>query len=180
MLDRTLFEGHTTSMTTDSTETEAAGPDDLRSYLERWGMLFERLGGTRMMGKVLGWMLICDPPEQTSADIAEGVGASAGTVSTTTRGLEGMGMVERFFVPGKRSAYFRIRSGMWGKLMERRMAYFAKMRELTEEGIGRFAPDDPDRARRMRELGSYCEFVDRELPGFVARWEKQWEEEQNT
>jgi DNA-binding Lrp family transcriptional regulator len=151
--------------------------DELRDYIERWGMLFERLGGTRMMGKVLGWLLVCDPPEQTAASIAEAVGASAGSVSTTTRALEQMGMIERFGVTGKRSAHFRVKPFMWGQMMRRRMASIVQMGELSEEGIRRFSPDDRERALRLRELGSYCDFIQREFPEFVGRWEKQWGEE---
>ena len=46
---------------------------DLQGYLERWGMLFELLGATRMMGRILAWLLVCDPPEQSAGDIAEAV-----------------------------------------------------------------------------------------------------------
>jgi len=154
--------------------------DDLRDYLERWGMLFEMLGATRMMGKVLAWLLVCDPPEQTAAGIAEALGASAGSVSTTTRALVQMGMIERFGVTGQRSAYFRVRPYVWGQLMRRRMSYLGQLGELTQEGIRKFTPDDPERSLRLRELGSYCDFVQRELPEFVGRWEKEWKEEQQS
>ena len=154
--------------------------DELRGYIERWGMLFERLGATRMMGKVLAWLLICDPPEQTAANIAEALGASAGSVSTTTRALEQMGMIERFGVAGKRSAYFRVRSGVWGQLLRLRMSYIARMGELVDEGMRNFAADDDRSKLRLRELGSYCDFIERELPDFVGRWEKEWEEERKS
>ncbi len=91
---------------------------DRTGYIERWGMVFEALGGSRMMGKVLGWLLICDPPEQSAADIALGINASAGTVSTTTRALVQASMIERVGIAGKRSAHFRVKPGMWAGLMK--------------------------------------------------------------
>ena len=150
---------------------------ELGRYLEHWGILLEQLGGTRMMGRVLAWLLICDPPEQTAAAIARGVGASAGSVSTTTRALEQMGMIERLGVPGERSAFFRMRSGTWGRLMRRRMSHLSRMSELAEEGIRRFAGEDPERALRLREVGSYCDFIEREFPELLRRWEELWDEE---
>ncbi len=150
---------------------------DLQGYLERWGMLFELLGATRMMGKILAWLLISDPPEQSAGDIAQAVGASAGSVSTTTRALTQSGMVERLGIPGERSAHFRVRSGVWGQLLRKRMSYIVSMRDLVEEGIELNAGEDEDSTLRLRELGSYCNFIERELPGFIARWEKDWEKE---
>ena len=146
-------------------------------YLERWGMVFESLGATRIMGKVLAWLLTCDPPEQSAADIAAAVGASAGSISTTTRTLTQTGFIERIGIPGERSAYFRVRSGMWGQLLRRRMSYIAQMRDLVDEGLVLRGEGDPDGAIRLKELRSYCSFIERELPEFVSRWEKEWEEE---
>jgi len=150
---------------------------DLQGYLERWGMLFELLGATRMMGRILAWLLVSDPPEQSAGDIAQAVGASAGSVSTTTRALTQSGMVERLGIPGERSAYFRVRSGVWGQLLRKRMAYIASMRDLVEEGLEFSVGEKGVDTLRLRELGSYCSFIERELPVFIARWEKDWEEE---
>ena len=160
---------------------ESMGSDttrgDLQGYLERWGMLFELLGATRMMGRILGWLLVCDPPEQSAGDIAEAVGASAGSVSTTTRALTQAGMVERLGIPGERSAHFRVRSGVWGQLLRKRMSYIVSMRDLVEEGL-EFGRERSEESRlRLRELGSYCSFIERELPGFVEHWQKDWERE---
>ena len=154
---------------------ESMGSDttrgDLQGYLERWGMLFELLGATRMMGRILGWLLVCDPPEQSAGDIAEAVGASAGSVSTTTRALTQAGMVERLGIPGERSAHFRVRSGVWGQLLRKRMSYIVSMRDLVEEGL-EFGRERSEESRlRLRELGSYCSFIERELPGFVEHWQ---------
>ena len=150
---------------------------DLHDYLERWGMLFEALGAARMMGRVLGWLLVCDPPEQTAADIAAAIGASAGSISTTTRTLVQSGFIERIGIPGERSAFFRVRSGMWGQLLRRRMSYMAALGDLAEEGIPLASGEGEQATRRLLELGSYCRFIERELPSFVARWEQEWKEE---
>jgi DNA-binding transcriptional regulator GbsR (MarR family) len=164
-------------MSTEGSMKDDATRGDLQGYLERWGMLFELLGATRMMGKILAWLLVSDPPEQSAGDIAQAVGASAGSVSTTTRALTQAGMVERVGIPGERSAHFRVRSGVWGQLLRKRMSYIVSMRDLVEEGLEFSAGEKEDSSLRLRELGSYCSFIERELPAFIARWEKDWEKE---
>ena len=66
---------------------------------------------------------------------------------------------------------------MWGQLLRKRMSYIVSMRDLVEEGLEFSGGGDEDSTLRLRELGSYCSFIERELPSFVARWEKDWEEE---
>jgi hypothetical protein len=148
------------------------------NYIEQWGMLFENLGATRVMGKILGWLLVCDPPHQTAAEIAEAIGASISSVSTATRALTQSAFVERVGIPGRRSAHFQIRPGMWSQLIRRRMGHLAAMRRLADEGMQLIPPGDDQSALRLREIRSYCDFIEKELPALLARWEEQWKEEQ--
>ena len=34
-------------------------------FVDRMGLFFELSGGSRTMGRVYGWLLICDPPRQS-------------------------------------------------------------------------------------------------------------------
>ena len=151
---------------------------DPSDYIEQWGILFENLGATRAMGKVLGALLVCDPPEQTAAELAKMGGLSAGSVSTATRAMVQTGMIERVGIPGKRSSHFRVRPGMWGDMLGRRMRIVLMMGRLAEDGMA-LVPDDAGARLRLEEITSYCRYVDDKLPEFIARWKKEWEEEQN-
>lgn len=165
------------------------GGSDLREYAERWGILFENLGAARMMGKILGWLLVCDPPEQSAGELAAGLGASAGSISTATRSLMQAGMIERVGIPGRRSAHYRVRPGMWGDLLERRMSFGRTMGELAEDGLrlvetrraGEDAADtktaDSVPELRLQEILSYCRYVEDQLPAFVERWRRAWREQ---
>jgi DNA-binding transcriptional regulator GbsR (MarR family) len=150
---------------------------ELMQYVEQWGMLLEQLGATRMMGKVLGWLLVSDPPEQTAKEIADAVGASISSVSTVTRALTQSAFAERVGIPGERSAHFRVRPGMWSQLIRRRMGHLAAMRRLADEGMTLAPSKNWERTLRLREIRSYCDFIEKELPSLLARWEAKWEGE---
>jgi DNA-binding transcriptional regulator GbsR (MarR family) len=63
-------------------------------FIEELGMQFElEAAAPRMLGRVLGWLLVCDPPEQSAAELAERLQASKGSISTATRLLLRMGMI---------------------------------------------------------------------------------------
>ncbi len=154
-----------------------APQERITDYIESWGMVVESLGGTRMMGKILGWLIICDPPEQSAADIALAVQASAGTVSTTTRTLVQAAMIEKVGLPGKRSAYFRVKPGMWAQLMKARMARMHVMGQLADDGLELSPGPDGEPNDRLREIGSYVRFIEREFPALLDRWVEEWNKE---
>jgi DNA-binding transcriptional regulator GbsR (MarR family) len=159
--------------------TEKKKQAEQMHYVERWGMLYEQLGAPRMMGRVIGLLLICDPPHQTAKEIADAIGASIGSVSTITRNLSQMGMIERFGIPGKRSAYFRIKPGALSQMLKRRVAQIKAMHDLAEEGLHLLSSSDEDSRMRLTEIESYCTFVHRELPALIDRWEEVWRKERS-
>jgi hypothetical protein len=66
-----------------------------KHFVEDMSLYFEQMGLPRMAGRVLGVLLISDPPEQSLNDVAEVLQASKSSMSTTTRLLSEMGLIER-------------------------------------------------------------------------------------
>ena len=66
------------------TKEEAAFVSAMGQFLATYGM-------TPMAGRLWGYLLICDPPEQTSEEIAGALHASRGAISGTVRLLEPIG-----------------------------------------------------------------------------------------
>jgi DNA-binding transcriptional regulator GbsR (MarR family) len=75
-------------------------------YVEEFGLFWEQMGLPRMTGRILGWLLICDPPEQTMTDLTEVLQASKSSISTGTRMLIQFGFIERISLPGERKDYY--------------------------------------------------------------------------
>ena len=80
---------------------------EAKNFVEEVGIAFEQTGLPRMAGRVFGWLLISDPPYQSSTELAEALMASKGSISTTTRLLIQLGLAERFVIPGERHDNFR-------------------------------------------------------------------------
>ena len=73
---------------------------DARAWVEELAMALERDGLPRMAGRIFGWLLLCDPPEQTLEDLAGALHGSKASMSTMTRLLAGAGLIERMRLPG--------------------------------------------------------------------------------
>ena len=144
---------------------------EVKGFIEEVGLLFEFTGLPRMAGRILGWLLICDPPHQSTGELAEVLQASKGSISTMIRLLIQAGMVERTGVPGKRRDYFRITLGTWSVLIEQRQAQIAAVRQLAEHGLELLAGEDCHRLARLREMRDFHAFFERELPVLIESWE---------
>ncbi|MFV2021605.1 hypothetical protein [Micromonospora sp. LOL_023] len=49
-----------------------------RGYAKEAGVVLSGMGLPPAAGKILGWLLICDPPSQTGSDIAAALDLSKG------------------------------------------------------------------------------------------------------
>ena len=84
--------------------------DELQ-FTEEMGAFFERSGSPRMAGRVWGYLLIVDTEQVSAADLAEALDASPSSISTATRLLLGLGLLDRIRMPGERREYFTIHHG---------------------------------------------------------------------
>lgn len=147
-----------------------------REFAERYSLLFEQFGMPRVSGRIFGWLLVCDPPHQSAEDLLDNIGGSRSSISTMTRLLHQMRLIERVAVPGDRKRYWRIRPGMWTDLVRARTEALYSIRDLAKEGLA-ILEDEPRFNRlRLEEMhGMYSYFL-RELPGMIEQWEAKWAE----
>jgi DNA-binding transcriptional regulator GbsR (MarR family) len=147
--------------------------DEQQHFVEEIGVMFEQSGMPRMSGRILGWLLICDPPHQTSDQLAEGLQASKGSISTMTRLLIQVGLVEKIGLPGQRRDYFRIKPGAWSQIMRTSMGQITLFRQLAERGLDLLPDQQSDRRLRLEEMRDLYAFFEREFPVLLEHWEQE-------
>jgi len=104
-------------------------------FVEEVGLFFEQRGLPRMAGRILGWLLICDPPHQTASELADALLASKGSISSMTRMLIRLGIIERTVLPGQRRDYFLIKPDAWNAVMKESLTKISEFRSLLERGL---------------------------------------------
>lgn len=143
---------------------------ELQNLVEELGVWFERLGWPRMAGRVIGWLLVCDPPEQTMQELAEQLHASMGSVSTMTRMLGQVGVIERVSLPGSRRVRFRVCPSAWTRSVEEQLERTRSLHEIAERGLALLSDSDPARQTRLKIMRTYTRFYLDELPRLIALW----------
>ncbi|WP_030508089.1 GbsR/MarR family transcriptional regulator [Microbispora rosea] len=96
--------------------------------VEEWGL-------PPITGRVLGWLMICDPAEQSAGQIAEVIQASRASLTSNMRFLTAIGLVKKVRRPGDRISYYRIEDDAWQKVIQRKLESLSAFGEIADEGL---------------------------------------------
>jgi len=140
-------------------------------FVEDISLYFEQMGLPRMAGRVLGVLLICDPPAQSLTDLCELLQASKSSVSTTTRLLTEMGLIERVPSPVPRQIYFQFKSGGWTVFIRQRLKLWASLHQIAEQGLELLQGRDLTGRERLQEAHDMFSLIEQELPTLLERVE---------
>ena len=145
---------------------------DLLHFVEEVAVSFERMGLFPMAGRVIGWLLVCEPPEQTFAQIVDVLQASKASISGAMRFLTASRWAERFSKPGDRRSYYRIRTDAMVDIAQRQASMYGDFARLMESGMRTLSDASPQRRARLREMHELYDFLDKEFPALWERWER--------
>ena len=122
----------------------------LQDWVEQVAMYLARDGVPPIAGRILGWLMICDPPEQSAAQISAAVGASRASLTMNLRLLTSMGFLTWRTRPGDRTMYYRMADDAWQAVVRRQIAGIASFLDITRQGLDLLGPED-DKAARIRQ-----------------------------
>jgi DNA-binding Lrp family transcriptional regulator len=140
------------------------------AFADRVGRFFARQYGLPpVTGRVLGWLLICDPPEQTAAEIAEALQTSRSAVGSAIASLENQGQILRTRAAGERADRVAFHPDAAVRGLES-PEEFGVMLALARHGLEVLRDAPP--ARRARLLGAvaFYEFLLERMPALADEW----------
>ena len=147
-----------------------------KQFVEEVGILFEQTGMPRMAGRILGWLSVSDSPHQTTSDLAEALMASKGSISTMTRLLIRIGLIERISLLGQRRDYFRNKIGACHQLLGDSVNQIKIFRQLMECGLELTKGKAHANHQWLEEMHDMYVFMEQEFPALVKRWEQERKE----
>lgn len=149
-----------------------AGPE--LQFAESVGLYFERNAGMpRMCGRVIGVLLICDPPEQSATDLGTALQASKGSISTATRTLIAARLIRRVAIEGTRRDYFRIDDEGWVDAVDGSLRSLASILDVLEHGRELLVGTGPKRRARIENVAGLYEWMRSELPPMLDRYRRE-------
>src|SRR6266542_3040142 len=106
--------------------------EQVLDWIERVSMFCTEVYGVPpIAGRILGWLMICDPAEQSAGQIAEAIGASRASLVTNMRMLTGAKFVRRLTRPRERTSYYRVDDDAWEGVIRQRLEMLVSFREIA-------------------------------------------------
>ena len=123
-----------------------------------------------MVGRLIGYLAVCDPPEQTIGELAEALLASRSAIAGAVKALETMHVVRRSRVAGERMDRVRI------DLSSPQSHGDGRVGVRGDAGAGARGPRRPpgrsaERRAVLLEMSAFAEFLVEQIPRIQRDWE---------
>jgi DNA-binding transcriptional regulator GbsR (MarR family) len=149
---------------------EARDSAAVRQFIQRFASLLADSGMPRMPARIFVALLTADAGRLTAEELAGLLQVSPAAVSGGVRYLVQVGLVSRETETGSRRHVYQMPDNVWHEVLRVRdrimMRWADSMRDGAEVlGAGTPAGD------RLAESALYFDFVSKELPAMLDRWE---------
>src|SRR5262249_34735459 len=123
-----------------------------------------------MVGRLLGFLAVCDPPDPTIAELAEALLASRSAIAGAVKTLETLHVVQRSRVAGERMDRVRIDLSS-PQSMGLDVSEYEEMGELAREGLEVLGDASVERRAALLEMSAFADFLLEQMPRFRKGWE---------
>jgi DNA-binding MarR family transcriptional regulator len=133
-----------------------------RLYARRYGM-------APMVGRLLGYLMVCWPREQSIGELAEALLASRSAIAGAVTALENLGLVRRSRAAGERMdrvSLDRTSRRAWGF----DVSEYRDQGELAREGLEVLADAPFERRAALLKFAAFADFLVERLPLLEQEW----------
>ena len=125
-----------------------------------------------MVGRLLGYLAVCDPPNPTIGELADALLASRSAIAGAVKVLETLNVVQRSRVAGERMDRVRI-TAQQSTQMD--VSEYEEMRELAREGLEVLGDAPLERRAALLEMSAFADFLVEQLPKLNQEWDTRRE-----
>jgi hypothetical protein len=125
-----------------------------------------------MMGRLLGYLAVCDPPEQSIGELADALLASRSAITGAVKTLESMHSIRRTRAAGERMDRVRIDLSS-PQSMGLDITEYEELSELAREGLDVVRNAPAERRAVLAEMSAFADFLLEQIPRFQQEWEKR-------
>jgi DNA-binding transcriptional regulator GbsR (MarR family) len=146
--------------------------NDQAAFVEAMAQHLYGRGMRRLNARLWSWLLICEPPEQTAAELADALDVSRGAISGAVNDLAAARLIQRRTRRGERREEFSIPAGTVQRLISQMATVLRQGREIADEGLELLGDRPPPVRARLAELRDVYAYYETEWPTAVERYLK--------
>ncbi len=122
-----------------------------------------------MAGRLLGYLLVCDPPQQTIDELGDALLASRSAITGAVKLLEGYGVARRTRIAGERVDRVSVNAASQ-QPQNFDAAIHLEHAAVFREGLVLLADAPPERRAPLEEMVALAEFLSERLPALRHEW----------
>lgn len=131
-----------------------------------------RYGFPPMVGRLLGYLAVCDPPDQTIAELADALLASRSAITGALKNLETTKVVQRSRAAGERmDRVWLDMSSPEATGMD--ITEYQELGALAREGLEVLADAPAERRAVLLEMAAFADFLVEQMPRLREEWVAQ-------
>ena len=138
-----------------------------RFYARRYGM-------APMVGRLIGYLAVCDPRQQTISELADALLASRSAIAGAVNTLESLGLIRRYRAAGERMDRVCIDLSS-SQAFGFDLSEYQEQGQLAREGLRLLGDAPPERQEILLEWAAFADFLVERLPV----WEQEWKQRRN-
>jgi DNA-binding transcriptional regulator GbsR (MarR family) len=142
----------------------------VRQFIQRFASLLADSGMPRMPARIFVALLTADAGRLTAEELAGLLQVSPAAVSGGVRYLVQVGLVSRETETGSRRHVYRMPDNVWHEVLRVRDRIMMRWADTMRDGAEVLGAGTPA-GDRLAESAMYFDFVSKELPAMLDRWE---------
>jgi DNA-binding transcriptional regulator GbsR (MarR family) len=145
--------------------------DEEITFADHVGRFYaRRYGFPPMVGRVLGYLLVCEPPAQSIAELSEALLASRSAITGALDGLERLHAVERSRAAGERMDRVRLDfSSAQSRGFD--ITEYQELGDLAREGLEVLKDASAERRAIALEMAAFADFLVERTRALQQEWE---------
>ena len=122
-----------------------------------------------MVGRLVGYLAVCDPPEQSIGELAEALLASRSAIAGAVKVLEAVHTIRRTRAAGERMD--RVALDMSSpQALGFDLSEYQELGDLAREGLEVIADAPVERRAMLLEMAAFADFLVEQLPLMEEAW----------
>jgi hypothetical protein len=147
--------------------------DEEITFADHAGRLFaRRYAMAPMVGRLLGYLAVCDPREQSITELADALLASRSAIAGAVNTLEKLRLIQRSRAAGERMDRVRIDMSS-PQATGFDLAEYEEQGELAREGLRLLEDAPPERRAILLEWAAFADFLVERLPVLEQEWKER-------
>ena len=145
------------------------------TFADHMGRFYaRRYGYPPMVGRLLGYLSVCDPREQTLGELSDALLASRTAIAQAVKTLEDLGVIRRSRSAGQRADRVCIDLNS-SRAMGFDVSEYEELGDLAREGLEAIDGAPAERRAVLLETVALADFLRDRLPALHEEWKKHRE-----